>query len=228
MRRIAMAVVLGALVVWPATLPADDTTSGAVIQSTEVFHSPRGVHILYAARSADNAPVTPLLNRLVLEFPPGVRLNKERFPSCDVAELQANGPAGCRPRARVGSGSVRGYLSSLFPPEIGGTLTIFNGPTSRDPYRRLLLIHVRPKLGPAFVMVGKWNGNRREGMRVDFGFPITIPEIEQPSLNRFLFRFSARRGRHLFLRVPCPATFKTTAYYATGAVVTSSDRARCG
>jgi hypothetical protein len=229
MRRIAIAAVLGTLVAWPATLPADQTTSGAVIQSTEVLQSPRGVHIVYAARAADGLPAPPFLNRLVIDFPPGGGLHTARFPRCWIARLQAKGPSACAPRSRIGSGAIVGK-SELYPKGVDSTVRIFNG-VAIGSTRRVLLIHVRPELGPDLVLVGKWRGTAREGLRLELLYPtirILAGVPPEPSPTRISLNFGPRAGEVRYLRAPCHGVYEATAYYGDGSVVTSADRSRRG
>jgi hypothetical protein len=227
MRRIAMAVVLGALVAWPATLPADDTTSGPVIQSLEVVSNPTGGDITFRVRRADGT-APPLLTRLVLDLPRGTGLHAQRFPRCDLARIQAKGPSACTSGARVGTGALVAR-SDIVPKRVGSEATLFNG-EGLESARRVLLMHVRPELGPTFVLVGKWRGSSRAGLRLDLAYPtirILAGIPPEPSPSRISLSFGARRGDSSYLRAPCRGVYGATAYYVDGSVVKSSDRARC-
>ena len=203
------------------------TTSGNLVQSTEVRSSRHGVEITQRVRRADGQ-LPPGLTRVEFAFPPGTRLNAAAFPRCSSATLQAKGPSACTPRARVGSGLVRAQLPFRFPHEFSGTLRIFNGTRPKHTNGRQLLAVVRPEAGPPFVLVGLWSGSRRGGLRLTLTPPSeAIPGRTPDALVRLVLRIGARRGGASFLRVPCPGTYRETARYFDGTVVTSTDRARC-
>jgi hypothetical protein len=227
MRGIAMVVVLGAVVVWPAALPADQTTSGEVVQSTEVVGDPSGTDVTFRVRRADGA-VPPLLTRLVFKLPRGARLHTAVFPRCGLARIQAKGPSACASRARVGTGEVVAR-SELFPAAVGSKATLFNGGRFESA-RRVLLIHVQPERGPSFVLVGKWKGSARDGLRLDLAYPTVriLAGPPEPAPSRISLTFGARRGRVSYLQVRCHGVYETTGHYADGSVITSSDRAGCG
>jgi hypothetical protein len=228
MRTIAVIVFVAALAAWPSAPAADETTSGNLVQSTEVVGERHGIDITQRVRRVD-AGLPPGLNQVEIAFPPRTRLNTGAFPRCSIATLQAKGPSACAPGARVGSGIARAQVPFRFPHEFHASLRIFNGTRAKLSNRRQLLAHVRPQAGPQWVLVGRWSGSPRTGLRLTLSPPpVAIPEAVPDSLVRLVLRIGARRGGASFLRAPCPATYGVTARYFDGSVVTSSDRARCG
>jgi hypothetical protein len=226
MRRLVLAAVLTALVAWPAALGAKETTSGVLVQSTDVVDDRDSVEVTVRVRRADGQLPSPW-TRLELAFPPGTRLNAAAFPKCSLAVLQAKGPGGCAPASRVGTGISRAQVPFRFPHEFAAALRAFNGTRAQRSHKRQLLVYVRPQAGPSWVLVGTWEGSRRSGLRVQFAVPLTYPEYVPEALVRLVLDIGARRGGASFLRAPCPATYEATASYIDGSVVTSSDRARC-
>jgi len=224
LRRIAAIVV--PLLAWPSTLGADATTSGNLVQSTEVTSGRDGVGITHRVRRSDGQ-LPPAVTELRIDFPPGTRLNTEAFPHCVLATLQAKGPGACAPGSRVGSGTAGAQVPFRFPHVFKGSVRLFNGaPTERS--KRNMFVFIRPQAGPHVVHVGRWSGDRRTGWRLVIELAtIAYPEAVPDSLVRLSLEIGARRGGFSYLRAPCPGTYRATGRYHDGNVVKSTDRARC-
>jgi hypothetical protein len=220
MRRIALIVVLVALVSWPASAPGDRVTRGTVIQATDASVSERTVLLVHSVRRT-NTLLPPYLVRLEISVPSRTRIHTSGLPRCGLAGLQARGVAACPRRARIGSASMVGR--SFLDSNIGSKVTMFNG--ERIGSRRTILMFVDPEVGPSFVAIGKLYGRQGAGVRLDLEFP-TIKILAGTGPDAIMSDF-ALRFDSAFLSAPCPARYRVTSHFFYGESLTSSDRARC-
>jgi len=227
-RKLAVILAFAGLAVWPGVPAAHDTLSAGLIQSTEVTAQRHGVDLLFAVRRVDGG-VPPSLTRLVVEFPPRTALHARRFPRCGLARLQAKGPAGCPPRARVGSDAIVAQ-SPIEPKRVEETLTEFNGVPPNGRPRRVLLLHVRPEVGPRFVLVAAWKGSAH-GLRLDLAWPPPIRVLAgvppDPAPTRMSLVLDARRGSTSYVTSGCDRVYKATSYFRDGSSLTSSAHSSC-
>jgi hypothetical protein len=165
----------------------------------------------------------------VLDFPRDTTLHSRLFPRCGLARLEAKGPSGCPPRARVGSGVIVA-MSPLEPKRVDATVTAFNGVSPNGRFRRALLVHVRPEVGPQFVLVAAWKGNARN-LRLDLAWPPPIEILAgvppDPAPTRISLSLDAKRGTATYIAARCRGEHQATGHYADGSVVTSTARSSC-
>jgi hypothetical protein len=161
------------------------------------------------------APAPLQLERTVLRFPKGARVNGRFFPKCTVAILQTKGPRGCPRGSRIGGGRARGAAPPIVD-SVAAKVTLFNGPTvGGDPS---LIIYSLPDLGPVLIQAGRLRSDRsgRYGyvLTVDIPPIKTLPSAPDASVtffdatvNNISVRRRGRRINYIDSPVLCNGTF---------------------
>jgi hypothetical protein len=162
--------------------------------------------------------------KIVIRFPRGWKKDTSVRPTCTQSKLQAQGPAGCPSRSKIGSGEAEAVtgLPALDPVNV--TVTPFNSKSG-------LLLYIAPKPGEAgnpFVIASTVRRNVLTAV---------VPKLVQPTpygeaiLTKFTLKISAiRKGSDpLITSPPCPrGTWVTTGTWTyDGSTTTVRDTSPC-
>jgi hypothetical protein len=161
------------------------------------------------------APAPLQLERTVLRFPKGAKVNGRFFPKCTVAILQTRGPRGCPRRSRIGGGRARGAAPPIVD-SVAAKVTLFNGP--RVGRNSSLIIYSLPDLGPVLIQSGVLRSDRsgRYGYVLSVDIPPikTLPSAPDASVtffdatvNNISVRRRGRRINYIDSPVLCNGTF---------------------
>ena len=161
------------------------------------------------------APAPLQLERTLLRFPKGARVNGRFFPKCTVAILQRRGPRGCPRGSRLGGGRARGAAPPIVD-SVAAKVTLFNGPAVGG--NSSLIIYSLPDLGPVLIQSGVLRPDRRG--RYGYVLSVDIPPIKtlpsapdasvtffDATVNNRSVRRRGRRINYIDSPVLCNGTF---------------------
>jgi hypothetical protein len=87
----------------------------------------------------------------ILRVQKGVKFGGKYFARCKLANLQANGPAGCPSKSKIGTGVGTGSAKPILD-QVSAKLTLFNG--EKKGGKDTVYVFTLPDVGPTFVVVG--------------------------------------------------------------------------
>jgi hypothetical protein len=189
---ISLGAALAAVLLMSATALAGSATSpSGLVQTLEIEHSRSkpgaGTYFLltFTLSKADGsrAVATTKVDAHLLKR---WGWNWAKFPKCDPARLQAQGPKGCPKGSKVGTGSVKADATPIVANAVGGTVTAFNG--KRVGGKRTFLIYNVPEIGSPILVTGTET-------RKDFiEFPIPLVPTLPGQANAVVTSFTLKAG----------------------------------
>ncbi len=207
MRKFLLAALVGALALAVAGVATAAINQGQEFNLDWTTKRPKantGINVRFDNAGTKDATGKPKAARkIVLKFPSGFKHDSSVRPTCSQAKLQAQGPAGCPSRSKIGSGEAEAVtgLPALDPVNV--TLTQFNA-------KGALLTYIAPKPGEAgnpFVIKSTIRRNV---------ITIVPPKLVQPTpygeaiLTKVTLKISAiKKGSDFLLTTPtCPSSRK--------------------
>jgi hypothetical protein len=121
--------------------------------------------------------------RTTVKLPKGIFLNYTKFPACEQAKLEKNGPSGCPSKSRVGKGRIEANAKPVVD-KVGGTVTAFKGKN------KTYLLYVVPEISSPLVIPGKLSGNT-----LDFKVPLVPTLPGQPNATLTYFEVTTGKAK---------------------------------
>jgi len=247
-RTIALATGLLALVAATAVATADEVgpSPSGQKQGLEVTHSPNkastkkkhvgtnvkiAITLSCAPTCAGQFPDKPSpTTGTKVTLPKGMILNYTKFPTCDQAKLEKNGPSGCPGKSKIGKGRIEANAKPVVD-KVGGTVTAFNGKN------KTYLLYVVPEISSPLVIPGKLSGST-----LNFKVPLVPTLPGQPNATLTYFEVTTGKAKvkkgkgkkkktYSYLENPlkCSGGYKWafTFTYENGESLSPSDTATC-
>jgi hypothetical protein len=165
-----------------------------------------------------------------VKLPKGIFLNYTKFPQCDQAKLEKNGPSACPPKSKVGKGRIEANAKPVVD-KVGGTVTAFNGKN------KTYLLYVVPEISSPLVIPGKLSGTS-----LNFKVPLVPTLPGQPNATLTYFEVTTGKAKitkkkkgkkktYYYIENPlkCSGGYKWdfTFTYENGESLSPSDSAPC-
>jgi hypothetical protein len=184
------AAVSAALVVCATALAGSATSPSGLVQTVDVEHSQTkpgaSAYFLLTFTLANHAGSRAALTKVDAHLLKRWGWNWARFPKCDPAKLQAQGPKGCPKGSKVGTGSVKADASPIVATPVAGAVTAFNG--KRSGGKRTFLIYTVPEIGSPILVKGT------ETRRDFIEFPVPLVPTLPGQRNAVLTYFTLKAG----------------------------------
>jgi hypothetical protein len=185
------AAITAVLVISATALGGTATSPSGLVQTLDIEHSPSkpgaGAYFMlpFTLSKADGsraAAITQVDAHLLERW----GWNWAKFPKCDAAKLQAQGPKGCPKGSKVGTGSVEVDATPVVANPVSATVAAFNG--KRIGGKRTFLIYNVPEIGSPLLVIGTET-------RKDFiQFPIQLVPTLPGQVNAVVTHFTLKAG----------------------------------
>ncbi len=186
--------------------------------------------VVLTLRKADGTKPSPTTD-VVVHLPKGMGLNYSKFPKCNRAKLERQGPKACPKGSKVGTGRLEADASPVLA-RVGGTVTAFNGTA------RTYLLYIVPEISSPLVIPGKLKSKTT----LDFDVPLvptlpgqpnaTLTYFEVTTGGKYRKRVRGKRRTYNYLENPtkCPSAGYPYTFdfaYENGERLSVRDTAPC-
>jgi len=119
----------------------------------------------------------------IIRVQKGSKFNGKYFKRCKLANLQANGPAGCPSASKIGKGVGTGSAKPIVD-SVSAKLTLFNG--EKKGGKDTVYVFTLPDVGPTFVVVGTISKINKGNFGYELNFSIdpikTLPNAPDAAI----------------------------------------------
>ena len=147
----------------------------------------------------------------------GFKFNGKYFTRCKLAKLQAQGPAGCPSKSKIGTGIGAGSAKPILA-SVSAKLTLFNG--EKKGGKDTVYVFTLPDVGPTFVVVGTISKISKGQLGYELRFTIdpikTLPNAPDAAIISVKTNTpvkTAKKGKKKYALITAPKTCKGKWYY---------------